>query len=530
MKEALYIIGELVHNLQLERGRVAVYLSSEGRLFSNLMTKQFAKTDDSTQIFCETLTRWKKLDLLKAETIHKLEYLLDKCQNLFQTREYVSKNISQTWQSIDFYSHELIGPLIQNIIEIAWLMPDSNPTSLSAYNAFLQWEERIGLERAIGSRGFINSSFSNQEFVERILFLLAEQNNYQTTFFALANITQKNLAEQVLQNDACLKIQNFHDLLKNDPKNKTLLSLNLRIWFDLVTEKMDALHAIEHHIIDTLCMPKTKVSIIHPLEQSSRKPVTTTRITKLDPYLNLIKSLQLFSGIKPENLEELLSNGQVRKLSKGKLLFLEGEAPNRLYIILNGWVKIFKGTSDGDETILQMLSAGDAILESAVYLNTNFPMSAQVVEDCVLLSIPAPILREQLRNNNDLALNLLASMSYRSQGLIRQIENARLKTVDERVGWFLLRLLLESGVKTKNISLPYDKSMIASYLDMKRETFSRALKRLKTRDFKIENDQIIIPDLYSLCGYCDEEIAAECPISDCDKCEVDKCDLHQTSA
>lgn len=528
MKTALYILGKLVHNLQLERGRVAVYLSSEGGLFVDSIHNQFKNTDTCISTFSDNLKIWKTNEALKPENIRKLEFLLDICNSLSQMRDEIILNKRLTYLSIDFYSHELISPLIQSIIEIAWLMPDTNPTSLSAYNAFLQWEERIGLERAICSRGFIKNSFENQEFIERILSLLSEQNNFQNTFFALATPAQRNIAEHILQNKACLKIDYFHGLFKSQPNSLELKNLSLNTWFDLVTEKMDALHTIEPPLIDTLCIHHDQTATAPTPKVESPRLHAAQRTGKLEPYFDLIQSLQLFSGIKPENLEILLNNGQVRKLEKGKLLFLEGEAPNRLYIILSGWVKIYKGTADGDETILQMLSAGDSILESAVYLNTSFPMSAQIVEDCEILSIPAPILREQLRQNNDLALNLLSSMSYRSQSLIRQIESARLKSVDERVGWFLLQLLMENGRKDKRISLPYDKSMIASYLDMKRETFSRALQRLKAKNFIIENDRIIIPDIASLCDFCDEKIAADCPTSEnCTKFGLDEFDQPQ---
>ncbi len=203
---------------------------------------------------------------------------------------------------------------------------------------------------------------------------------------------------------------------------------------------------------------------------------------------------------------------------------MEGEPSNRFYIILKGWVKIFKGTDSGDETILQMLSSGDSVLESAVFLGTPYPVSAQIVENATILSIPAPLIREQVRQNNNLAVNLLETMSQRSQGMIRQIESARLKSVDERIGWFLLKQFLEQDKETRCIDLPYDKSIIASYLDMKRETFSRALKRLKEKGFRIENDTVVMPGMDALCGFCDIEIAATCPRHGTDKCSNPQCE------
>ncbi len=221
--------------------------------------------------------------------------------------------------------------------------------------------------------------------------------------------------------------------------------------------------------------------------------------------------MKLFSGIDGKELEIFLKQGQILNLKKGKILFLESEQTNYLYIILKGWVKIFKASENGNETILQMLTRGDSIMESAVFLNIVYPASSQLITDVTLFSLPASIFRNQIRNNNRFALNLLTALSRRSQDLIRQMEISKSKTVDERIGRFLLNQLLNQEKISNNITLPYHKSLIASYLDMKRETFSRSLKRMKTeKGFRIKNDTITIPDFRSLCDFCDDDTETYC--------------------
>jgi CRP-like cAMP-binding protein len=184
-------------------------------------------------------------------------------------------------------------------------------------------------------------------------------------------------------------------------------------------------------------------------------------------------------------------------------------------MILEGWVKLFKGSDSGDEAVLQMLSAGDSLMEAAVFLNIPTVVSAQLVQDSVLLSLPAPIVRQSLMDNSKFALNMIDSLSMRSQGLIRQIEHSRLKTATERVGWFLLGLGMEqSGGKGSTITLPYDKSTTASYLDMTPETFSRTLKQFRNKGFSIQNDKITMPAPEALRAFCDETLAEACIYKD----------------
>ncbi len=182
-------------------------------------------------------------------------------------------------------------------------------------------------------------------------------------------------------------------------------------------------------------------------------------------------------------------------------------------------MKLYKSTEAGDEAVLQMLSAGDSLMEAAVFLNIPSLVSAQVVQDAKLLSLPAPIIRQNMADNRNLALNMIGGLSMRSQGLIRQIEHSRLKTATERVGWFLLKLGMEqNGGKANAITLPYDKSTIASYLDMTPETFSRTLKRFKNKGFRIQNDKITKPDPKALCVFCDEALSEACIFKDQELC------------
>ncbi len=516
MKEALYTLGNIVHALQKERGCASMFLSSEGTLFREQIDTQFTRTDRVQKAVMEGLARWEKSGDLKSEQLKKLHALHELCEALPELRENIRQQKVPVSKIIDYYAHQLIGPLLQIMVEIALYMKSHNPTFVSAYNAFLQWKERIGLERSIGVRGFLKHSFHNSEFLERVLFLLSEQNNYRNTYMALANDAQKQLVQEVFDGAAYVRLERLHDILKQSPESAELYELTPQKWFELITATIDALQTIEKKLIDTLNVDTNNVAV-------KTTPATQSPNNSFGEYDKLITSLQLFSGLSDEDLSALLRHGQIRNFDKGKLLFLEGEHANRLYIILKGWVKIFKGTAAGEETILQMLSSGDSIMESAVYLNTPFPVSAQIAEDAILLSIPTPVLREQVKSNNDLALNLLVSMSCRSQVLIRQIEDARLKSVDERIGWFLLRLLIEQGRLSRGVKLPYDKSLIASYLDMKRETFSRSLKRLKAKGFVMENDMIVIPNLGALCGFCDSDTAHVCVLHGTSNCPNSKC-------
>ncbi len=174
---------------------------------------------------------------------------------------------------------------------------------------------------------------------------------------------------------------------------------------------------------------------------------------------------------------------------------------------------------DGEESVMQMVGPGKPIIETSILLNSPFPASAQATNNAKILSIPASIIRESIKDNQNLARNMLASMANQSKDLINQLGQLTLKTAKQRVGWFLLNLLLKDNKQSNNINLPYDKSLIASYLGMKPETFSRVLQSLKDdEELDIKRNVITLSDAFSLCQYCDGETASKCVHHNSDKC------------
>lgn len=237
-------------------------------------------------------------------------------------------------------------------------------------------------------------------------------------------------------------------------------------------------------------------------------------------YMPVIRTLPLFAGMQKAAIEGILKCARIALYDKGAIVFLQNEQASHLYIILDGWIKIFKGNISGEESVLQMVTVGESLAETIFSSHGLYPISAQAVEKSRVLAIPASVIHEHLETNNRLALNILSIVAGRSQHMINQFEQLTLRTVTQRAGRFLLSLLLESKKRTGKITLPYDKALIAAYLGMQPETFSRVLQHFKERGIDIERDVVFLPDLFALCSYCDIELASKCPRHNTPECPL----------
>lgn len=506
MNKTLLYLGNALHKMQAERGSAVFFVSGKGKMFKKELLKAFEQSHESFEKIRHEMKEWRKNHDFDDEFLHNMEMVLDNSETVKSRRNRILNLEFTSTEIISGYSHNVISPLMDIMVLVALSNKDNDPAKVSAYSYFLQYKEKVGRIRALGTRGLMTNSFKNQEFIDRFRFLISEQKSFKRTFFAMADDRQKKLYDTLMHGNAIRKLDAIQKGLRLGHK-VTLPDITAPDWFSLTSEKMNLMKKVEEKLVNSLARSVVPLS---EQPQISRIQVSRTVESISAEQRSFIEELPFFINLPEHITTGLLQHAQVREYKKGKLLFLEGEVSSRLHIILSGWVKLFKGTSSGDETVLQMLTSGDMVAESAVFLNANYPVSAQVAKKAVVLTLPAPIIRERIKQHNELALKVLDGISKHSHSLIQDFENIRLKPATERVGWFLLKLLLDQGKVPDLIELPYDKSLIASYLDMKPETFSRTLKRFKDNGFQINKNSVILPNISALCGFCDHDLAPAC--------------------
>lgn len=502
---------DFVHAVQKERGFAILYLREQSR--DSQLIELFQVIDQLvTPLESLTKVASRRVDPLLAA----LRYLPTK------RRRVLTRNV-QPVEVLNFYTVDVIGPALDLVQELMIMNPTNQPTKISALVNLLQWKERIGLERAIGAQFLGGPTENNPEFAERLAYLLREQEAYERMFLAMAGEQERgNLVALKGTNQIFQKIDRLNRELLPGHKGSPAEKVTAAHWFELFTEKLDLLRDVEQWLLRHLSEPETSPANSLPVP-SSVSGLSTAIDNKVRAWRDVIDKQALFNGLTNFSMDELLRNARLVELQRGSMVFLQGEPANRLYMILDGWVKLYKGQSDGQESILQVLGRGETLLETAISDNIPFPVHAQAVENTVLLSIPAPIIREKLQNDKDFALNMMSTLAGRSQALIAQLEQLTLKSAQQRVGWFLLRLFIQNGGKNLTIGLPYDKAVIAGYLGMKPETFSRTLQNFKDQGFDIDRQTVTLPDISILCNFCDLELAGQCQRSGSAHCPNPEC-------
>ena len=213
--------------------------------------------------------------------------------------------------------------------------------------------------------------------------------------------------------------------------------------------------------------------------------------------------LPLFSRMPQDALEHLLADAWVHDFERGHVLFIQGEPADRFYVVFDGWVKLFRETISGDESVIAVFAAGESFAEAAMFDKADYPVSAMTVEDSRLLVVPASTFVTKLCQDGDYALSMMAAMSRHLRSLVRQIEQLAAKSSTQRVAGFLVRLCPDE-IGAAVVTLPLEKSLIAGRLGMQPETFSRSLKKLRSLGVTNTRSEVRISDVATLRDYSED--------------------------
>lgn len=208
----------------------------------------------------------------------------------------------------------------------------------------------------------------------------------------------------------------------------------------------------------------------------------------------------LFSSLPDDLARAIIQRSTARAYARGETIFLQGDIADTIFVVLDGWVKLFRITPTGAEAIVGVFTKSGSFGEGVAFEALPYPVTAEAVTDGRLMLVRSSILSTMMHERPEIAMAIVSSTFRHLHNLVAQVEQLKAHTGAQRVAEFLLELCdAESGSCT--IKLPYDKSLIAGRLGMQPQSLSRAFNRLEAQGVKISHNQATIADIESLREY-----------------------------
>jgi CRP/FNR family transcriptional activator FtrB len=194
----------------------------------------------------------------------------------------------------------------------------------------------------------------------------------------------------------------------------------------------------------------------------------------------------------PETTIDCLADqSALHRMPSGSTLFEQAETPAFALLLAAGSVELL-AVRGVEETLVEIVQAPDLLLPAAVLNRQPYLLRARVLAEARLVMIQAEAFRRAVATDHALCLAVLACQAAQFRRQVKHAKNLQLRSAEERVGCYLLRLV--DGAPGEPVKLPLEKRLIASQLGMTRETFSRTLAALTRYGLRVDGDIVVLED------------------------------------
>lgn len=222
----------------------------------------------------------------------------------------------------------------------------------------------------------------------------------------------------------------------------------------------------------------------------------------MTPEESIVRKAPLFTALEESAAISLHASMDSVKISKGSILFAEGDEGDHLYVILDGKIKLGTSSGDGRENLLSILGPGEMFGELSLFDPNPRTSTATAVTDAKLLSLGQTKLIPWLAENPKVALNLLASLAQRLRRTNEAVGDLVFSDVPGRVAKALIDLGERFGKQTdEGLLVNHDLTQeeLAQLVGASRETVNKALADFAGRNWlKLDGRSVLITDLERL--------------------------------
>jgi CRP-like cAMP-binding protein len=177
-------------------------------------------------------------------------------------------------------------------------------------------------------------------------------------------------------------------------------------------------------------------------------------------------------------LAALETLGSFLQVKRGQEIYVEGDAAEYCYRLVEGCVRTVKSLADGTRQLGDILLPGDFF---GFELSGNHFFSAQAVTGVVLRRFPRRLVMTHAAQDPGLASHLHTMTARDLQATRRQMVRLMRKSAAERMASFLIEMADRATSSDSYIHLPMSRTDIADYLGLVIETVSRTLTQFKRK-------------------------------------------------
>jgi len=213
---------------------------------------------------------------------------------------------------------------------------------------------------------------------------------------------------------------------------------------------------------------------------------------------SVIRSAPLFSALNDEEAASLRASMTQVKVSKGHTLFKEGDEGDRLYVVLEGKLKLGTTSIDGRENLLSILGPGEMFGELSLFDPEPRTATATAVTDAKLLALAHDQVIGLITRHPQASLELLRRLAQRLRKSNEILADLVFADVPGRVAKAIIDLGARFGQKKDDglhVNHDLTQEELAQLVGASRETVNKALADFASRGWvRLEPRAVVVLD------------------------------------
>ncbi len=242
--------AKLLHEIEKERSIAIIYLSSDGKILNNILSKQIKNSDEVIEEYKEFVnsSSFPKINTIYIRELKKIAKIVATIKDV---REQIYAKELNEVEVLEYYSD--LNFHILNIFTInSRFMPESKIINdYINYTILLKAKEVSSIKRGIISSCFIKEEFTEEER-EKIISLITEEESYKNLF---KNGSTPKVEKFYKLNLETEEIKGERELLFNSLKNinsSEEFKIDVKKWFNIVAKNVKAYRNVDNFCINQL--------------------------------------------------------------------------------------------------------------------------------------------------------------------------------------------------------------------------------------------------------------------------------------
>jgi len=217
---------------------------------------------------------------------------------------------------------------------------------------------------------------------------------------------------------------------------------------------------------------------------------------------DVVRKAPLFTALDDAAASSLRASMSGVKLSRGQTLFKEGDAGDRLFVVVDGKLKLGTTSNDGRENLLSILGPGDMFGELSLFDPGPRTATATAVVDSKLLALANDQVIGWVKEHPQVSLQLLGRLAQRLRKANDVLSDLVFADVPGRVAKAIIELGERFGTREDDglhVNHELTQEELAQLVGASRETVNKALADFATRGWiRLEPRAVIVLDIERL--------------------------------